>query len=79
MNLFTLASYIKFVFSRPDSNGKKLAKGVCLARKMRDKEVFYLVVPRVANISVNPFTGNSAIWRSAILRIINKNIFSQML
>ena len=27
----------------------------------------------------NPFTGNSAIWRSAILRIINKNIFSQML
>ena len=38
-NLFKLASYGKFSFSRPDSNGNKLAKGICLARKVRDREV----------------------------------------
>ena len=39
-NLFKLASYGKFGFSRLDLDGNKLAKGRCLASKMRDKEVF---------------------------------------
>ena len=39
-NSFKLASYSKFGFSRPYLDGNKLAKGICLARKMRDKEVF---------------------------------------
>ena len=39
-NLFELASYGKFGFSRPDLDGNKLAKGMCLARKARDREVF---------------------------------------
>ena len=30
----------KFGFSRPDLDGNKLAKGMCLARKARDREVF---------------------------------------
>ena len=29
-NLFKLASYGKFGFSRPDLDGNKLAKGMCL-------------------------------------------------
>ena len=36
-NLFKLASYGKFGFSRPDLDRNRLAKGVCLAR---DREVF---------------------------------------
>ena len=40
MELVELASYGRFGFSRPDLNGKKLAKGMCLARKARDREVF---------------------------------------
>ena len=39
-NLFKLASYGKFGFSRPDMDGSKLAKGMCLGRKARDREVF---------------------------------------
>ena len=39
-NLFKRASYGKFGFSRPDLDGNKLAKGMCLARKARDREVF---------------------------------------
>ena len=39
-NLFKLASYDKYGFSRPDLDGSKLAKGMCLARKARDREVF---------------------------------------
>ena len=39
-NLLELASYGKFGFSRPDLDGNKLAKGMCLARKARDREVF---------------------------------------
>ena len=39
-NLFKLASCGKFGFSRPDLDGNKLAKGMCLARKARDREVF---------------------------------------
>ena len=39
-NLFKLASYGKFDFSRPDLDGNKLAEGMCLARKARDREVF---------------------------------------
>ena len=39
-NLFELVSYCKFGFSRPDLDGNKLAKGVCLARKAGDREVF---------------------------------------
>ena len=35
-----VASYDNFSFSRPDLDGNKLAKGMCLARKMRDKEAF---------------------------------------
>ena len=34
------------------SPGNKLAKGMCLARKARVREVFYLIVPRVVNYSV---------------------------
>ena len=41
-----LASYVKIGFSRPDLDGNKLVKGMYLARKTTDKEVF-LVVPRV--------------------------------
>ena len=52
-NLFELASYDKFGFSRPDLEGNKLAKGMCLGRKARDKEVFYLVVPRVINLIIH--------------------------
>ena len=33
-----LESYGKFGFSRPDLNGKKLAKGMCLVKKARDRE-----------------------------------------
>ena len=32
----------KFGFSRPELDGNTLAKGMGLARKMRDKEVFIL-------------------------------------
>ena len=39
-NLFELASYRKFGFFRSDLDGKKLAKGMCSARKVRDREVF---------------------------------------
>ena len=39
-NLFELVSYGKFGFSRPDLDGNKLAKGMCLARKVKDREVF---------------------------------------
>ena len=39
-NLFKLASYDKFGFSRPDLDGNKLAKGMCLARKVIYREVF---------------------------------------
>ena len=45
-NLFKLASYGKFGFSRLDLDGNKLAKGMYLARKASDREVF-LVVPRI--------------------------------
>ena len=51
-NLFELAPYGKFGFSRPDLDGNKLAKGICLARKERDKEVYCLIVPRVVKYSV---------------------------
>ena len=34
--LFKLAFYGKFGFSRPDLDGNKLAKGMCLARKTRE-------------------------------------------
>ena len=37
--------------SRPDLDGNKLPKGMCLARKARDRGV-YLIVPRVVNYSV---------------------------
>ena len=36
----TCSSYSKFGFSRPDLNGNKLAKGMCLTRKVRYREVF---------------------------------------
>ena len=39
-NLLELVSYGKFGFSKPDLDGNKPAKGKCLARKVRDKEVF---------------------------------------
>ena len=39
-NLFKFASYIKFGFSRPDLDGNKPAKGIFLARKASDREVF---------------------------------------
>ena len=39
-NLFELAFYSMFGFSRPDLDGNKLAKGMCLVRKMGDREVF---------------------------------------
>ena len=45
-NLFKLASFGKFGFSRPDLDGNMLAKGIYL----REKPVIekcYLVVPRV--------------------------------
>ena len=35
-----LTSSGKFGFSRPDLDGNKLAKGMCLARKARDREMF---------------------------------------
>ena len=38
LNLFKLASNGKFG-SRPDLDGNKLAKGMCLVRKARDREV----------------------------------------
>ena len=37
-NLFELASYGKFGFSRPDLDENTLAKGNCLARKARHRE-----------------------------------------
>ena len=40
MELVQVTSYSKFGFSRPDIDGNKLAKGMCLARNMKDKEVF---------------------------------------
>ena len=40
MNLIELASYGKFGFSRLDLDGNMLAKGICLARKVRDRGVF---------------------------------------
>ena len=47
-NLFELASYGKFGLSRPDLDGNKLAKGMCFARKVKDKRsVNLVVVPRV--------------------------------
>ena len=51
-NLLELVSYGKFGFSRPDLDGNKSAKGKCLARKVRDRSV-YLVVLRVINFSLN--------------------------
>ena len=39
-NLFKLAPIWQFGFSRLGLDGNKLAKDICLARKMRDKEVF---------------------------------------
>ena len=39
-NLFKLAYYGKFDFSRLDLDGNKLAKCICLARKMRDRGEF---------------------------------------
>ena len=36
--LFKLASYGNFDFSRPDLDGNKLAKGMCLARKAREEK-----------------------------------------
>ena len=39
-SLFKLTPYGKFGFSRPDLDGNKLAKGVYLARKASDREVF---------------------------------------
>ena len=39
-NLLELISYGKFGFSRPDLDGNKPAKGKCLSRKVRDREVF---------------------------------------
>ena len=41
-NLFKLASYDKFGFSRPDLDGNKLAKRMYLVRKARDREVYKL-------------------------------------
>ena len=38
-NLLELVSFGKFGFSRPDLDGNKLAKGKCLVRQVRDKEV----------------------------------------
>ena len=40
MDLFKLTSYSKFGLSRPDLVGNKLAKGMYLARKASDGEVF---------------------------------------
>ena len=40
MELVQLASYGKFGFSRPKLDGNKLAKGMCLSRKVRDREEF---------------------------------------
>ena len=39
-NLYKLASFGNFGFSRPELDGNKLAKGMCLVRKARDREVF---------------------------------------
>ena len=50
-NLFKLASYGTIGFSRSDLHGNKLAKGMCLARKARDREVF-LILLNVVNYSV---------------------------
>ena len=38
-NLFKLAFYSEFDFSRPDLGGNKLAKCMCLARKVKNREV----------------------------------------
>ena len=43
-----LTSCGKFGFSRPDIDGNKLVKGMCLARKARDREII-LIVLRVVN------------------------------
>ena len=48
-NLLELVSYSKLGFSRTDLDGNIPAVGKCLARKVRDKEVF---VPRVVNFSI---------------------------
>ena len=40
LNLFKLTSYGKFGFSRPYLDGNKLAKGMYLAGKVRDREEF---------------------------------------
>ena len=37
---FSAWNLFKFGFSIPDLDGNKLAKGMCLTRKTRDKEVF---------------------------------------
>ena len=39
-NLLDLVCYSKFGFSRLDLNGNMAAKGNCLARKARDKDMF---------------------------------------
>ena len=39
-NLLKLTSCGKFGFSRPDLDGNKLAKGMYLARKAKDREMF---------------------------------------
>ena len=35
-----IASHGKFGFSRPDLERNKLSKGMCLVRKVRDRELF---------------------------------------
>ena len=40
MNMLDLASCGKFGFSRSDLEGNMAAKGKCLVRKARDREVF---------------------------------------
>ena len=45
-----LTSCGKIGFSRPDIDGNKLVKGMCLARKARDREII-LIVLRVVNYS----------------------------
>ena len=69
LNLLELESYGKFDFSRPDLDGKKPAKGKCLARKVEiekclssgteGSQFFFFCIERVSNqrhlvIKTNP-------------------------
>ena len=54
-------------------------KPIFFKSNVSDPQEYPNVFPMLILMLINPFTGNSAIWRSAILRIINKNLFSQML